>query len=317
MWTLLIIIAVCVFAWSKYKKAPTAYPKFFSHNKWITINIVIQILMSVVVAYTCSNMLSGATDLLMHDWVGDIVALLGFSDLSTLYGLAKEQGMFNDPERMNAITDALSPLMLANMVSSLCCFAVIIISLYTIINLKQKKFDVSRYFTLSVIGAVGIVISSYLLSSNFMYFQESLFNSNPDSSSSAISGWVSSAFCAAILCVCLYKYKKNLTAIFEETVDEVSQLQQNSVVPTASMPLSPLHEQPSETKQCPYCGETILAVAKKCKHCGEWFPEEKVEEEIKVKIIQCPVCGEDVEEGTEICPYCNERIAEYINLSKE
>lgn len=26
-----------------------------------------------------------------------------------------------------------------------------------------------------------------------------------------------------------------------------------------------------ETKNCPYCGEEILAAAKKCKHCGEWL----------------------------------------------
>lgn len=26
-----------------------------------------------------------------------------------------------------------------------------------------------------------------------------------------------------------------------------------------------------DTKNCPYCGEEILAVAKKCKHCGEWL----------------------------------------------
>ena len=26
-----------------------------------------------------------------------------------------------------------------------------------------------------------------------------------------------------------------------------------------------------ETKKCPYCGEEIMATARKCKHCGEWF----------------------------------------------
>lgn len=30
-----------------------------------------------------------------------------------------------------------------------------------------------------------------------------------------------------------------------------------------------------ETKQCPYCGEEILAVAKKCKYCGEWLDKDE------------------------------------------
>jgi hypothetical protein len=29
-----------------------------------------------------------------------------------------------------------------------------------------------------------------------------------------------------------------------------------------------------ETKQCPFCGEEILAAAKKCKHCGEWIEQQ-------------------------------------------
>jgi uncharacterized membrane protein YvbJ len=31
-----------------------------------------------------------------------------------------------------------------------------------------------------------------------------------------------------------------------------------------------------EKKICPYCGGEILAVAKKCKHCGKWLTESEV-----------------------------------------
>lgn len=38
-------------------------------------------------------------------------------------------------------------------------------------------------------------------------------------------------------------------------------------------PSSPPAPKPSgeDTKRCPYCGEEILAIAKKCKHCGEFL----------------------------------------------
>ena len=38
-------------------------------------------------------------------------------------------------------------------------------------------------------------------------------------------------------------------------------------------------EQNKETIRCPFCGEEILAVAKKCKHCGEWIEEKNTVEE--------------------------------------
>lgn len=42
-----------------------------------------------------------------------------------------------------------------------------------------------------------------------------------------------------------------------------------------------------EKKLCPYCGEEILAVAKKCKHCGEWL-DKKENAEARIVAKQVP-----------------------------
>ena len=59
-----------------------------------------------------------------------------------------------------------------------------------------------------------------------------------------------------------------------------------------------------KVKTCPFCGEEILEVAVKCKHCGEWLDRDNVDLQRK----QCPFCGEDIALDDEICVHCGEKI---------
>ena len=52
-----------------------------------------------------------------------------------------------------------------------------------------------------------------------------------------------------------------------------------------------------------------MAVAKKCKHCGEWIDH--------VEMTQCPVCGESIPVGRTICPCCKENIQKYLQLASK
>ena len=69
----------------------------------------------------------------------------------------------------------------------------------------------------------------------------------------------------------------------------------------------------NETKTCPYCGETILTIAKKCRYCGEWLDEPQPEAK---KTKECPVCGEEIDADATVCPECQENIDDYEKRQK-
>lgn len=70
-----------------------------------------------------------------------------------------------------------------------------------------------------------------------------------------------------------------------------------------------------DTKKCPYCGKEILAVAKKCRHCGQWMPNESPQKQknearssvtvtVKEKVIEEKVPTNALE-GNDIENYSN------------
>lgn len=62
-----------------------------------------------------------------------------------------------------------------------------------------------------------------------------------------------------------------------------------------------------DTKPCPFCGEPIQKVARKCKWCGEWLDQEN--HSSSVVYITCPTCGEQIPKGSKVCPLCHESVS--------
>ena len=64
------------------------------------------------------------------------------------------------------------------------------------------------------------------------------------------------------------------------------------------------------TKLCPYCGEEIIAAAKKCKHCGKWLDEPPAIPKASDE-QEAPAAGQEAtatEKATKPCPCCGEEI---------
>lgn len=70
-----------------------------------------------------------------------------------------------------------------------------------------------------------------------------------------------------------------------------------------------------ETKKCPFCGEEILATAKKCKHCKQFLPSND-ENPTEPTTKKCPFCGEEILATAKKCKHCKQFLEEDKNQVK-
>lgn len=224
----------------------------------------------------------------------------------------------NDLENRFASTpgfgDYFEMSLLSSVVSFILGLIVLILGILSIKGIKgPRRIGINTLSTFYIISGVltSICFSCFMNIVTAYGVMEDTREGNYNASEPdyMLTGVISFIIATAIVVLCHIKnYRLALRRLFDvqPIIDQSNQARTGISGSIMSAVVQAVNNNPDAnkpTKTCPFCGETILAVAVKCKHCGEWLP--KVEEK---KMVECSVCGEMVEEGIEVCPYCHEKM---------
>lgn len=214
------------------------------------------------------------------------------------------------------LSDYMENALLNTVISSILCIITLIFGLLSVNGIKGKhRKGITPLSTFFIISGICASVSLGLLMTlcdAYRIIEAGIGGNSHTSEPNYMLTWIIWTILSAV-CVIVFNwklYRPTLNCIL--SMDPIPKTfnfgnsrksMGQSIMSAVSQALNNYPDADKPTKTCPFCGETILVVAVKCKHCGEWLPKEE-----EKKMVECPVCGEMVQEGTDVCPYCNEKV---------